>query len=253
MNSQKTMPEERFREENINAEEAIKNKEYTTAARILVSIVEKDPENWRAFNSMGILSWDRNFWNDAYLMFQKSVSLNPVYVDGLMNLFDASLKLKKTDETLQYFENALELDPDLEEIRVIRDSITKQGENIYTSVRAHSIGIYSPLIEEAEKDLEKGDLISAMKKYLETNDTEGPNAAAFCGLGVISYHQKRYKDAVSLFVESLKLNPAKPDTYLNLLDAAKECDMIKLAKEIYDLYRKEFPVLEKISEQFEKI
>lgn len=253
MDSQKTIPEERFREENINAEEAIKNKEYQTAARILVSIVEKDPQNWRAFNSMGILSWDRKFWNDAFLMFQKSVSLYPEYVDGLMNLFDASLKLKKADEVLQYFEKALELNPDLEEIRIIRDSIAEQGDNIYTSVRAHSIGIYSPVIEEADKELEKGDLISAMKKYLEANDTEGPNAAAFCGLGVISYHQKRYKDAVSLFVESLKLNPTEPDTYLNMLDAAKECNMTKLAKEIYDLYRNEYPVLEKISEKFENV
>ena len=253
MNSEKTIPKEQFREENINAEEAIKQKEYQTAARILVSIVEKDPQNWRAFNNMGILSWDRKFWDDAYLMFHKSVSLYPVYVDGLMNLFDASLKLKKIKESLPYFEKALELEPDLEEIQVIRDAITEQGDDIYTSIRAQSVGINSPLIEEAEKHLENGDFNSAMKKYLEANDTEGPSAAAFCGLGIVSYHQKRYKDAVTLFVESLKLNPSEPDTYINLLDAAKECGLLNLAREIYESYRKEYPVLEKISEVFEKV
>ena len=130
--------------------------------------------------------------------------------------------------------------PDLGEIRIIRDSIVQQGQDIYTSKRALSIGFYSPLIEEAEKELEAGNLFKAMELFLRANDVEGPSAKAFCGLGIISYYQKRYQDAFTLFLESIKLNPSDPDTYLNLLDAAKECDLVGDAIKVYQAYRPDF-------------
>lgn len=253
MDSEQTIPKEKFREENINAEVAINQNEFQTAARILVSIVEKDSQNWRAYNNMGVLSWERKFWNDAYLMFKKAVEINPVYADALMNLFDAALKLKKVDEVFPLFENALEIEPDLEEIRVVRDAIAEQGDKIYTSIRAQSVGIYSPIIEEAEKFLEDGDLISAMKKFLEANDTEGPTDAAFSGLATISFRQERYRDAVSLFVESIKINPSNTETYKKMLEAAKMCDMVEIAKHVYESFKEEYPILENISDTFDEL
>ncbi|HON10862.1 MAG TPA: tetratricopeptide repeat protein [Chitinispirillaceae bacterium] len=251
MSSGQQITEEKFVEENIRAEEAITNGNLPEAARILVSVVEQDPENWRAFNSFGIISWAQKYWLDAFAMFKKSVSINPVYSDALINLFDASLKLRKVEEALPYFEKALQVNPDLGEIRIIRDSIVQQGQDIYTSKRALSIGFYSPLIEEAEKELEAGNLFKAMELFLRANDVEGPSAKAFCGLGIISYYQKRYQDAFTLFLESIKLNPSDPDTYLNLLDAAKECDLVGDAIKVYQAYRPDFSSLESISEEFE--
>ena len=90
-----------------------------------------------------------------------------------------------------------------------------------------------------------------MELFLRANDVEGPSAKAFCGLGIISYYQKRYQDAFTLFLESIKLNPSDPDTYLNLLDAAKECDLVGDAIKVYQAYRPDFSSLESISEEFE--
>lgn len=250
MHADDALQKERFREENLQAENAITENNLAEAARILVDIVQKDAENWRAYNNMGIVSWAQKSWNDAYLMFIKSVSIRPDYADALVNLFDAALKLRKITDVLPAFENACAVNPELEEIAVLRDSIREQGDAIYTSKRALSIGFYSPIIEEAKKELESGNLYKAMDMFLKANDQEGPSPEAFCGLGIISYYQKRFDDAFVLFVESLKLNPIDKDTYFNLLDAAKGCDRLKDAVHIFQTYRKELPELSVLDEDF---
>jgi tetratricopeptide (TPR) repeat protein len=243
MLSKDTVPQEQFKEENVRAEEAITSRDFPEAARLLVDVVEKDPDNWRAFNNMGILCWAQKNWNDAYAMFLKAIMLHPGYADALVNLFDAALKLKKINDILPYLEKACELDHGNEEIAILRDSVREQKDDIYTSKRALAIGIYSPRIEDARKELEAGNLNRAMELFLRANDEEGPSAEAFCGLGIISFYQERFEDAFVLFIESIKLNPTEADTYLNLIDAAKACKKTSDAKLVFDTYRKEFPEL----------
>ena len=243
--------QDRSAAENQQAEELIAAGSLPEAADILVRLIDHDAGNWRAYNNLGIISWSKKNWEDAFVLFRKSVSLHPDYVDALINLFDASLKLRRVNEVLPLFESALAADPALEEIKIIRDSIVALGEEIYISSRALEIGIYSPLIEKADTELEAGNLFAAMELYIKANDTEGPSAAAFSGLGIISFYQQRYLDAFTLLVESIKLNPANPETFLNLLDAAKACDKLAEAKEIFEICRKEYPVLEAIAGEFE--
>ena len=157
----------RFVDENLQAEDALTNGNAAEAAKILVSITEKDPENWRAFNNLGILSWSRKSWLDAFVMFKTSVLLNPDYEDALINLFDAALKLKKVQEIQPLFDIALKMNPDLADVKIINDTILSLKEEIYLSKRALSIGFYSPLVEEAEKELEAGNYYAAMENFLK--------------------------------------------------------------------------------------
>ncbi len=125
-----------FLEENRKAESLIEAGDFPSAAKILVDIVDKDPENWQAFNNMGVISWQKGAVIDAYNTFIHSCELKPDYVDGLINLFDVSLKLRKVNEVLPILKRALNMLPDDEELKVIIDSIEEQGDKIYTSERA---------------------------------------------------------------------------------------------------------------------
>ena len=240
-----------FIEENQKAENFIEAEDLRSAAKILVDVVQHDPNNWRAYNNLGIISWSKSAWEDAYTMFKHAAELNPSYTDALMNLFDASLKLKRVPEALPVFKAGLAVNPDDEEVKIIVESIETQGDEIYRSERALGIGVYNPRIEEANHLLEDGKINLAMEKYLEIHDTEGPSASVFSGLGIIAYYQKRFKDSFTLFYEAIKLNPADTDTYLNFLDAAKECGLDNDAKKIFEVYCKEFPLLKKIADEFE--
>lgn len=251
MTHSETIIEDKFTEDNLLAEEAITAENHQQAAQILLSIIDKDPQNWRAFNNLGVLSWVRQNWQDAYYLFVKSVSINPVYVDALQNLFDASIKLKKVQEIIPFFENALYLNPNLEEIKIVRDNIIEQGNKIYLSPKALTIGIYSAILDDAERELESENFMKAIDLFLKSIDSEGPSARAFGGLGIINFYLKRFDDALSLFVESIKLNPIDSEMFENMLDAAKECNKVPLAKEIFALYRNTFQSLEKIADIFE--
>ena len=245
--------EERFAAENEQAENAITAGDLPLAAGILVRIIENDPLNWRAFNNLGIISWTQKKWMDAYVMFCKAVLLRSDYEDGLANLFDASIKLKKVPAVVPYFEKALAINPALEEIKIVLERINELGDNIYFSDRALSIGFYSPIIEEANRQLESGNHFKAMELFLKSNDEEGKNASAYAGLGIISFYQKRYDDAYTLFVESLKLNPSDTDTFLNLLEAAKMTGKSVEAKKIFTICSKNYRNLNGIAEHFEAI
>jgi tetratricopeptide (TPR) repeat protein len=250
-NSMPTAPVESFVEENRKAEALISSGDLAEAARILVDIIEKDHDNFRAYNNVGIISWSRKAWEDAYSMFKKSVTIKPDYTDALINLFDGALKLRRIPDALPFFENALSQSPGSEEIRIIRDGMVAQGDAIYKSERGLVVGVFNPRVDEAQKLIAEGKLFLAMDKLLKIYDEEGPSAEVFSGLGVVSYYQQRHADAFSLFFESIKLNPTSRDNFLNLLDAAKACDRIPEARKIYDLYVKDFPFLGSLSSEFD--
>ena len=125
-----TEKEELFINENRRAEDFIEAGDLPSAARILVGIVEKDLQNWRAFNNMGIISWDRSAWADAYTSFKHACELKPDYTDALINLFDAALKLRLINDALPLFKKALDTDPKNEEIKAIIEGIEEQGDLI---------------------------------------------------------------------------------------------------------------------------
>lgn len=243
-------PEDPFAKQHEFAEKLIGSGDFQQAAEVLVDIVQKDPANARAYNAMGVLSWAREKWQDAYVLFLKAASLGALDADALVNLFDAALKLKKAQEVLPYLEKALAADPSLDEVRTILDSIKTLGDEIYFTDHALEIGTWSPIIEQADAELDSGNVQTAMKLYLQANDEEGPSAAAYNGLGIVSYYQKRYNDAFSLFVESIKLNPLVVDTFHNLLDAAKACGKTDAAIQIYQACLKKYPRLESIKSEF---
>ena len=250
-NAKKNSPGELFAEENSRAEALITEGKLPEAAKLLIEIVELDPENYRTYNNFGIIAWTRKAWEDAFGMFKKAIEIKPDYTDALINIFDAALKLRRVAAIAPFFEKARSLNPRDEEIKIICESIPREGEGIYRSERGLRIGTFDPLIEEAQALLEEGKLFEAMAKFLKINDEKGPSAEVFSGLGAISYYQQRFDDALSLFVESIKLNPTSKENFLNLLDAAKACGKHDYAKQFFAVYLKNFPFLSEIAKQFE--
>lgn len=240
-------------DENIKAEKLIEQDDLPGAARILVDIVEKDINNFRAFNNIGLISWKQEEWEAAYDSFLQAVKINPTYNDAVMNLYDAALKLKRAHLILPLLKEGLSQKPDDEELAVLVESIETQGDDLYLSERALNIGFYHPKVDLANEMIENGELNKAMELLMEINDKEGPNADVFSALGVISYYQKRYKDAFSLFFESIKLNPLSAESFLNLMDAGTECNLSSEAWRLFEACAEEFPVLRELEPQLNEI
>jgi tetratricopeptide (TPR) repeat protein len=250
-NSEDYKKNELFTEENDDAEALLTSGNMAGAARKLVEIVELDPCNYRAYNTIGLIAWIRKAWQDALGMFLKSVNLKPDYTDALLNLFDAALKLHCVWEIEPFFKRAGLLRPFDQEIKTIHQCIISEGDGIYKSERALRIGTYNPRLDAAEALIAEGNFDDATKQFIKIHDAEGPSDRGFCGLGVISFHQQRYADAFSLFAESVKLNPTSCDNFLNMLDAAKACGRQNDAKALFQSYLNKFPFLKELETKFE--
>jgi tetratricopeptide (TPR) repeat protein len=242
---------ELFTEENNEAEALVTSGNLAGAAKKLVDIVELDPANYRAYNTIGIIAWTRHAWKDAFSMFFKSVTIKPDYTDALINLFDASLKLHCVNDIKMYFEQALRLKQSDEELKSIYESMINNGDNIYSSERALRIGLFNPRIDAAEALINENKLAEASRIFIDIHDNEGPSERIFSGLGIIAYNEKRYNDAFILFIEAIRYNPTCEDNFLNMLDTGKLCGRGNDAKKIFRSYLEKYSFLKKLEKDFE--
>ncbi len=235
------------------AEQMIEEGRLPEAARILVNILQENPADARVLNDIGILSWVQGAWEDAYLMFRRSCEVAPEYCDAAMNLFDAALKLRRIPDAKRFISQAALLNPESEELTIFAEAVENNSNNIYNSERALKIGIYDPDIAEADRLLKEGDIMQSSARYLDVIDKHGPNADAYCGLGIVSYYRGDFRDAFSLFLESLKVNPFKKDSLLNLADTAKICGLVEDARKIFSTCLENCPGVADYIEEFEAV
>lgn len=82
------------------------------AIRTYCDAITLEPENYKAYSKAGIALWEKDYLEEALVSFHKSVDLNPdneyaqnnlgiLYLDGLGD----------AEEALEYFENAIEINP----------------------------------------------------------------------------------------------------------------------------------------------
>jgi tetratricopeptide (TPR) repeat protein len=233
------------------AESLIISEDYPEAASILLTILDEDPKNCKAYNNLGIISWNQKNWSDAHSLFKHAVDCDNTNGDAIVNLFDASLKLHKIEDDKEIFLNAPNTVDNDDEVNEIAKGIIDEGDDIYFCMRALAEGAYYPEIEEANALVQDEKLNEAMLMFLDFIESNGPTAEAFNGLGVISYYQDRHEDAFTMFFESLKLNPINRDTFLNFFDVAKICNKLDKAFEIFKVYRETYPHLELLEKEVE--
>ncbi len=234
--------------ENESAEELIMGGNLPEAAAVLVDIVDLSPSNSRAFNNLGVIAWKQENWYDAFGLFKHSLELQPDYADAAANLFDLALKIRQIDSVRDILIKASDLLPYDEELEDIALGLKEDGDDIYYCGRALQQGYYSPDIELADSLVNAGKYKEATIAYLKVMDEEGELAEIFNGLGVISYHEERFSDAFTLFLEAIKLNPINRDMFLNLIDVSKEIGAEESAIGVYYTCLKEYPQLIELEE-----
>lgn len=234
--------------DNERAEEQIMGNNLPEAAAILVDIVDNDPTNSRAFNNLGVIAWKQENWYDAFGLFKHSLTLQPDYADAAANLFDMALKIRRIPEVKDLLIKASQLLPHDEELEDIALGLIEDGEDIYFCGRALQQGYYHPELEYANQLVQEGELQEALKLFLKVHDEQGELAEVYNGLGVINFYQGNVRDAFTLFLEAIKLNPINRDMFLNLFDSAVEIDERDSALQVFYTCKKEYPQLAEIEE-----
>jgi GT2 family glycosyltransferase/Tfp pilus assembly protein PilF len=218
------------RELNRQAEHLIREGMPQKAVALLLQVLDHDPDNFSAYNNLGLVNWYLGKATDAYALFQKAISLNPICEDAHINLFDAALKLQRVDRIRPLLENALRLAPGLPDLRTILTAIDQRGKDIYTLRKFEDIPRTGELFQEAQKLLEEVKLDQATLKYLELLEINADDYRAYNGLGVIAFYRGEYEDSLKLFIRALGYNPLDESMLLNLKDTAAKMGEAELIK-----------------------
>ncbi len=208
------------RELNIQGEKMINEGLFDKAESQFKEILKHDSSNFVAINNLGLVYWYRNDVASAYSLFLKALEICPVYEDGLVNIFDAALKLKKVPEIKPILEKAIDKNPLLRNATEILSQIKMRGDKIYDIDHYGQIDPSHKLNLEGRALLDDLKLNEATLKFLDSLDKNGKNSDAYCGLGIIQFYRAEYEDAFSLFSLAVSLNPLSQDALLNLYDAA---------------------------------
>ncbi len=206
------------REMNLAGENLIREGMLDKAESMFREILAVDDRDFVAHNNLGLIYWYRPAISQAFACFERSLEINPVFEDALVNLFDAALTLKKVSDILPRVQRALDLDPGLREARLIAAEIKKQGDAIYQIPHFEKIAGNDLLVKQGFKLLDELKIDEAILKFLDALEQDSCCARSYNGLGMAAYYKGMLNEAFAFFNRSLDLSPINEDVLLNLYD-----------------------------------
>ncbi len=222
------------RETNSRAEKLLQVGQAAEALQILEEFLTRIPNDYQAWNNLGIAQFYLKDFDGALGSFGSSLECHPLGADALSNALDAALKLKCGEGMVPALDIILERRPDARAVSDLREILRKEGRGINAYKNLAQAKALAPYLQAAETKLEAGDLPGAIADFSRVLQEHPHNPRALNGMGVTAFAQGSVKDAFGLFREALKYNPMDQDTLLNLWDAAEKLN----------LRRETLPVLE---------
>lgn len=82
---------------------------FEDAARMFEEVLKKDPDNWQAYNYLGLSASRRGLYEEARSAYERAVTLQPEYASAQFNLATALEKLDLPDAALTRWREYLEV------------------------------------------------------------------------------------------------------------------------------------------------
>lgn len=107
----------------IEGEELCNAGKYEEAEKVFLSIVEEDPENNAAFNNLGVLAFKKGNTKDAINYFTRSLGINPLHKDTIVNYTDLLKSLNQAHIAIPYLEKLIEVDPEDDDLKNLLETL----------------------------------------------------------------------------------------------------------------------------------
>lgn len=209
------------RDANQQAEALLQRQDVAGAFEYLKAAIESDPEDFRAYNNLGIASWYEGSSDAAWNFFCVALEVRPAWTDALINAFDTGLSLSDPDSLGVLLDNALAANPNHPQALAMRRHLKAQGPSICAFRTFEALEANALRLAEGERLMEQGKQGEAIRTFLDAVKDLPENPQAYNGLGVIAFAEKRAADAFGLFELAASLHPADQDILLNLWQCAQ--------------------------------
>lgn len=171
------------------------------------------PDDFEAFNNLGIVYNMLNERSKAEGYFKKAISLNPNYAKAWHNLGICFENESKLDEAHEAYIKALRLDPGLWETAVSLGNWYFRKQDFGQAIKMYNQGlICNPLVDYILPNLglayaETGDIPHAEKTFLEYLKKYPGSVPVMKNLGSLYGNSGRLLEAKAIWEEVLKIDP----------------------------------------------
>ena len=191
------------------------------------------------FNILGTVFVSQNKFQEALANYNKSIKINPHYVQAYNNLGVCMYKLGKITEAIQIYEKAMRIQPNHADVHNNLGVAFKElGEN------EKSIKYYQKAIEiqpnhaDAHNNLgtafkELKEYNKSMHHYEKTIQINPKFPIAYSNLGNVYKELGEYEKAISWYRKAIQINPEYADSYYNLGTVFGELDEFEKAISYY--------------------
>lgn len=209
------------REANQQAEKLLRTNEPAKARDILMDALAKDGRDFRALNNLGLAEWYLGRVEEAWKRFRACLAIRPAWTDALINGFDAALAAGRIAEFGPCIDAALSAERNHQEALRMAAHIEREGNAIQACRGFAALEEDALLLGRADKAMQEGRKIDAIKMFLESMDKRSRNPQALNGLGIIAFSDDKHVDAYALFDAAAALHPMDQDILVNLWQAAQ--------------------------------
>ena len=236
--------------------------DYEEAIQIYKELIERNPDNARYHNSLGIALQGMKRYEEAFGEKQKAVELDPENADYHDSLSVTLHEMGKYEEALEETRKAVELEPESaryhdsfgttlhgmgryeEALKEKRKAVELEPENARyhdsLGVTLHDMGRYEEALKEKRKAVELepknvryhgslGDTLEEMGRYEEAFkekrkavELEPKNAWYHGSLGITLYNMGRYEESLGEMKKALELEPENAWYHDSLGDTLQE-------------------------------
>jgi len=188
----------------------IKNFIYKVAQKKYIKLAEISSEYW---NNKGMALFNLSRYDEALQYFDKAIDLEPDNAEYWNNMGVTLYKLSRYEDVLKCFDKAIDLEPDIAEY------LEKKGDVLYELSRyEEALKCFDKAID-LEPDIaeywgKKGDVLYKLSRYEEALkcceeaiDLEPDNAEYWGKKGDVLYKLSRYEEALKCFDKAIDLEP----------------------------------------------
>ena len=212
--------------------ELIQNEDYTGAEKLLLKLLERNPENFALLNYLGIVYFRLKKYDKASGYFKKILSLKEDDAETIYNLGVCYQYLEDNEQALKYYKKTIELKPDnveaLNNIGLIYAGLKDIAEAekyyvlalrnnpVYTNslLNLGGIKLNSDKFEEAMEYFSK-----ALSLFLKDNNNNSKLSMAYTNIGLLHYRLKNINESLKYFNLATKNDPDNIIAHYNKAEA----------------------------------
>ena len=221
--------------------------------------VAQNPQDAEAHANLGVVYQKQQNFTGAMEQYKKAEELNPTNVNTRLNLATLYQAQKNYDGAIASYNSVLDLYPNHVPAHIYKAQCLKELGHNDDAIKEYKLALgYDPDNNEAREqlfDLLKSTMpASQILTYLYQNGQDEPlSPDTYYNFAYELHKANKLDDAIIYYKETLKLNPASIDSYVNLSQVYRQQKNLTEAYNVISGAKKLYPNNTAIKKQYESI